>query len=154
MSRVRLVLTMVMGLLPLAPWPAAGQSRAAADEIAGLVARYDSSWTRRDTTAIARFLAPEYQYFTSRGGVWRREAVLRLVSNPSYLLEYARRSEVTVTRRASTAVVSSRWEGGGSYEGERFTDDQRCGLVWIETPGGWRLLSEHCTQIVPRETDE
>ena len=125
-----------------------GQAAAPPDSIAALVARYDSSWNRKDSTAIGRLLAPEYYYFTSRGGVWRRAAVLGLVTDSTYLLKYARRREVEVTRWASAAVVSSRWEGGGSYRGKPFTDDQRCSLVWVESAGNWKLLSEHCTQIV------
>jgi hypothetical protein len=33
-----------------------------------VVAQYDSAWNQRDTSAVSRFLAPGYQYFTSRGG--------------------------------------------------------------------------------------
>lgn len=66
------------GMLLLVARTAAGQEAAATREIAGLVARYDSVWNRKDTAAIRRLLAPEYQYFTSRGGVWSRDEVLGL----------------------------------------------------------------------------
>lgn len=47
------------------------------------------------------------------------------------------------------AIVSSRWKGTGTYRGERFTDDQRCGQVWLCTGRTWQVLSEHCVQIAP-----
>jgi hypothetical protein len=145
---VRLLSILLPGLL-LGPRAAQGQDHDPASEIVTLVARYDSSWNRQDTVALSRILAPEYQYFTSRGSVWSRADLFRLVGSPSYVLKQARRSEVAVTRRPPAAVVSSRWQGHGTYQGKPFTDDQRCGQVWLQTAGEWRLLSEHCTQIVP-----
>jgi hypothetical protein len=148
MPNLRLLSIGLLGLL-LAPKGMPGQEHGHAAEIVELVARYDSIWNRQDTVALGRLLAPEYQYFTSRGGVWSRAELLRLVGSPSYVLRQARRSDVSVNRRPPAAVVSSRWEGQGTYQGKPFTDDQRCGQVWLETAGEWRLLSEHCIQIVP-----
>ncbi len=115
--------------------------------LTALVARYDSAWERRDTAAVGRLLAPRYQYFTSRGGVSDRRETMKFLSAPDYLLEHASRSELAVTLSGSVAVVSSRWQGRGSYRGERFVDDQRCGQTWQQATGGWQLLSEHCVQI-------
>ncbi|HEY8256661.1 MAG TPA: hypothetical protein VIG08_03320 [Gemmatimonadales bacterium] len=46
--------------------------------------------------------------------------------------------------------MSSRWKGAGTYKGEAFTDDQRCGQVWMRAGSTWQVLSEHCVQIAPR----
>ena len=89
------------------------------------VAEYDSAWSRRDTSAVSRLLAPQYQYFTSRGGVSSRAETLALLSDPGYRLEQADRSEVRVSISGPVTVVSSRWVGRGTYEGEAFKDDQR-----------------------------
>jgi hypothetical protein len=148
MIKVRL-LGVALLALSLAPRTAQGQHHSRAAEIVALVARYDSSWNRQDTVAMSRLLAPEYQYFTSRGRVWSRAELFQLVGSPSYVLKQTRRSEVAVTRRPPVAVVSSRWQGHGTYRGKPFTDDQRCGQVWLQTDGDWRLLSEHCIQILP-----
>lgn len=127
--------------------PASAQGRARTAELAALVARYDSAWNRRDTTAVSRLLAPRYQYFSSRGDVSSRTESMRFLADPAYVLEEAKRSELAVTVSGPVAVVSSRWQGRGSYRGERFVDDQRCALVWQQSAGRWRLLSEHCVQI-------
>ena len=120
-----------------------------AREVEALVARYDSAWNRRDTTAVGRLLAPGYLYFTSLGGVSSRAVSMGFLSAPDYLLTQAQRSEVAVSLSGPVAVVSSRWQGQGSYRGEPFRDDQRCGLVWLRSAGTWQLLSEHCVQIAP-----
>jgi hypothetical protein len=113
-----------------------------------LVARYDSAWNGRDSVLVSRLLAPNYQYFSSRGGVSSRAETMKFLSDPSYKLERARRSEVAVTLSGDVAVVSSRWQGQGTYQGEHFVDDQRCGQTWVLIGKSWQLLNEHCVQIV------
>jgi TMEM175 potassium channel family protein len=119
-------------------------------EIEALVARYDSAWNQRDTSAVSRLLAPQYQYFTSRGGVSSRAETMAMLSAPDYRLEHAKRSEIAVSLSSPVAVVSSRWQGHGTYRGQPFKDDQRCGQTWLlQSRGVWQLLSEHCVQITP-----
>lgn len=119
----------------------------AAMQLRALVARYDSAWNRRDTTAVGRLLAPQYQYFSSRGEVSGRAETIGFLSSSDYVLTYARRSELSITVSGPVAVVSSRWQGHGSYRGEAFNDDQRCGQTWLRATRAWQLLSEHCVQI-------
>lgn len=139
-----------LGCLYLAPPLAAGQGTPRpAGLVEALVARYDSSWNRKDTVALGRLMAPRYQYFTSLGAVRPREAMLQFAVSPDYVLEEARRSEVVVTLTGPLAVVSSRWQGRGTYRDRTFVDDQRCGQVWLEETHTWRMVSEHCVQIAP-----
>ena len=120
------------------------------EEVRAFVAQYDSAWNQRDTSAVSRLLAPQYQYFTSRGGVSSRAETLVMLSDPDYRLEHAERSEIVITLSSPVAVVSSRWVGRGSYRGRPFKDDQRCGQTWLQASRRtWQLLSEHCVQITP-----
>jgi ketosteroid isomerase-like protein len=148
-SSARLALS--CALLAMTASVAEGQQIAAgaADSVAVLISRYDRAWNARDTAAVNRFLAPDYQYFSSTGGLSSRVETLAFLGSTEYQLERALRSEVAVRMSGPVAVASSRWQGRGLYRGERFTDDQRCGLVWLQTVAGWQLLSEHCTQIAP-----
>lgn len=114
-----------------------------------VVARYDSAWSRRDTTTVSQFLAPEYQYFTSKGGVSSRAETMAMLSDREYRLEHATRSEIVFSETDPVVVVSSRWQGSGTYRGQRFKDDQRCGQTWLLRQWTWQLLSEHCVQIAP-----
>ena len=122
-------------------------------DIGAEVARYDSAWSGRDTSAVGSYLGPQYRYFTSRGGVSSRAETLAMLSDPGYRLEHASRSEIEVSRSGEVAVVSSRWRGQGTYRGRPFKDDQRCGQTWLlvaeELRVKWQLLSEHCVQISP-----
>jgi hypothetical protein len=138
-------------LLAVAALPVAGQQpprvSPAADSVTALIARYDQAWNGRDTATVDRLLAPDYQYFTSTGGVSSRGETLGFLSSPDYQLAHAARSEIQVRVSGLVAVASSRWRGHGRYRGKAFTDDQRCGQVWVRTDVAWLLLTEHCTQI-------
>jgi hypothetical protein len=114
-----------------------------------VIAAHDSAWKQRDTTVVSRHLAPKYLYFTSRGGVSSRAETVAMLSDPDYRLEHAERSEIVVSRSGPVTVVSSRWVGRGTYRGEAFKDDQRCGQTWLLQGRWWQLLSEHCVQITP-----
>jgi ketosteroid isomerase-like protein len=131
----------------LLPRGLVAQTGTAAPEVTKLVARYDSAWNQHDSLTVNRLLAPSYQYFSSRGSVSSRGETMKFLSDPGYKLERARRSEVAVALSGDVAVVSSRWQGEGTYKGERFVDDQRCGQTWVRAGKSWQLLSEHCVQI-------
>jgi hypothetical protein len=142
----RLLAGLAFALSAITALQAQGESQVAV-HVATLVAQYDSAWNRRDTVTVSHLLAPRYQYFTSRGGVSSRAETMRFLSAPDYVLDRAKRSELSVSLSGPVAVVSSRWQGEGRYRGEAFKDDQRCGQIWVRTARAWQLLSEHCVQI-------
>jgi ketosteroid isomerase-like protein len=118
------------------------------DRVVDFVRKYDEAWNRKDVAYVERAIAPGYVYFTSKGDVWSRRRTLDLLRSPKYILNSAERTEIEVFRTGNTAIVSSRWQGHGSYDGEEFHDDQRCSIVLAQAGRGWKVLAEHCTQIV------
>ena len=118
-------------------------------EIAQFIESYDNAWNHKDSAAIERILAPDYVYFSSKGQVRSRQSLLEEFLSPKYHLESAERSEVKVYLTSETAVVSSRWQGHGTFDGREFHDDQRCSIVLARGKQDWLVLSEHCTQIAP-----
>ena len=112
-----------------------------------LVAKLDDAWMRKDVAAVSRMLAPEYVYFTSKGGVSDLAATRAMLASPGYRLERSDRQETKAYRHGSTVVVSSRWRGAGVFDGKPFTDDQRCSVVIAFSGGSGHVLSEHCTAI-------
>jgi len=110
---------------------------------------YDRAWNHKDAAAVEHILAPGYVYFSSKGQVVSRQQSLAMLVSPKYILTSAERSEVKVYLMSGTAVVSSRWKGNGSYDGQEIHDDQRCSLVLVRAGQRWQVMSEHCTQIAP-----
>lgn len=118
-----------------------------AEPVLRLVEAYDRAISRKDGEWISSLLAENYVYFQSTGGMRDRSSVLGMVTSPDYRVESRSREDITVRITGCTAVVESRWRGTGTFKGERFVDDQRCGLVFVTLHGAWRLVAEHCTQI-------
>lgn len=118
-------------------------------EVKDFVNKYDRLWANRDTTGMKQAVDENYIYFTSTGAtIGRKDMLSWFVPADKYKVEKAERTEVTVQLNGNTAIVSSRWMGNGSFDGEKFNDDQRCGLVIQKKSGRLVLIGEHCTQII------
>jgi ketosteroid isomerase-like protein len=117
------------------------------NQINELIQRYDAAWLKKDVAAVSETMSPEYVYFSSDGKLSDRQWMLDFLQKKSYKLDRSERSEIEIHRTGSTAVVSSRWIGTGSYDGKPINDDQRCGIVLSRVKGRWLIVSEHCTQI-------
>lgn len=112
---------------------------------------YDRAWNTKDIGGVGKIIAGDYVYFTSDGRLTGRKDTLTFLASPEYKLTFAERSEINlVGTTGNVAVVSSRWKGRGTYGKEEINDDQRCGLVFIKEGRQWRLLTEHCVQIVSK----
>lgn len=121
-------------------------------EVLATLRAFDEASQRKDTAAAAEFLADNYSYFSSTGGVRSREWLLEdLLGNPDYEMDYSERDEVRMFLHGAAAVVSSRWRGQGTYNGQPIRDDQRCSLVMVKDGSRVRIVMEHCTQIAPRQ---
>jgi len=115
------------------------------------LADYDTAWNKKDVAAVSRILADDYVYFSSTGGLTDRKASLTFLGSLDYKLTFANRSEIKILAKTdNVSVVSSRWQGRGTYGKEEINDDQRCGLVFVRQNKNWKLLSEHCVQIVSK----
>lgn len=115
------------------------------------LSEYDRGWNSKDVAGVSRILADEYVYFSSTGGLTDRKATLEFLASPEYKLTLVERTEVKLlTTSDAVAIVSSRWKGRGTFGKEEINDDQRCGLVFVRVGRSWKLLSEHCAQIVEK----
>jgi len=120
------------------------------EDVLQTLKKYDEAWNKKDSATVDKLLAAEYVYFSSTGTTASRQRTLEFLSSPKYHLTSAERSEIKTFRTGDTVIVSSRWKGKGTYNEEAINDDQRCSLVFAKQGKLWKLLSEHCTQIVSR----
>jgi len=146
-------------VLLLAAAPGAAQQQKASPTVSAeatiraLITQYDSAWRRKDATAMADLLAPTYILFTSRGELGTRSQSLEDLRSVGFVMGRLRRSEIVVRLSgANVAVVSSRWETEGTYDGAPFKQDQRCGLVWNKAGPLWQIISEHCVDLPVQRT--
>jgi len=122
-----------------------------ASAVGSALSSYDKAWNRKDVDGVSRILADDYVYFSSTGELIDRKSTLTFLTSPDYKLTFVERSELKlISKSASLAILSSRWKGRGAYGKETINDDQRCGLVFVKQGKAWKLLSEHCVQIVSK----
>ena len=125
--------------------------QASDDVINNAVTAYDNAWNKKNVGDVSKILADDYVYFSSTGSLTDRKKTLEFLASPEYKLTFVERSEIKILSRTDRiAVVSSRWKGRGTYGKEEINDDQRCGLVFVKENKSWKLLSEHCAQIVSK----
>ncbi len=148
-----LKLTLIIGLL-LCIYDVASAQCNGCDFGSGLrkaLIAYDTAWNKKNVNGVAASLADDYVYFSSTGGLTDRKKTLEFLASPDYKLTFVERSEIVVLHSSNEIyVISTRWKGRGTYGKEEINDDQRCGLVFVRQAKQWKLLSEHCTQIVTK----
>ena len=106
------------------------------------------------TISVAALAADDYIYVGPHGLTLDREAILAIIRSPSYRLDHGTRSDVVVRAVGdSAAIVRHRYQGAGSFEGQTFTDDHRCVMIWHQHAGQWRLVMERLKHRVSRVTD-
>ena len=116
-------------------------------ELHDLADRWFTAWLKKDAAMVEQLAADDYVYVGPSGWVVDRAAVLAVIRSPSYRLDHAHRSEITVRALGpDAAVVRHRYQGAGSYDGKAFSDDQRCVMIWHRESGGrWRLVMDQCS---------
>lgn len=108
--------------------------------------RWFQAWLERDVATIERLAADDYVYVAPTGSALDRPAILRIIASPSYRLDRGSRTEVVVRLVGhEAAIVRHHYQGAGSFEGQSFTDDQRCVMFWERRAGEWRLVMEQCS---------
>lgn len=119
-------------------------------DVTSFIDAYDRASLQKDTIALERMMGDRYVYFSSKGATLDKRHILGWYSPAhTYVTDSGARSEVHVAITGSVAVVGTHWRGSGSFDGQKFTDDQRCSLTIAKEQGVLQLLAEHCTQIVP-----
>ncbi len=116
-------------------------------EVLSVINTFDNGWRNKNLDKVDSVLAPGYVYFTQSGGVFSREGVVQTAGSPSYALDSMERTDFNVELFENTAIVSTRWRGRGTYQGQPFDENQRCSITVIKLKGKVQILSEHCTPI-------
>jgi len=147
---IKKISLVVLSVILLCCFAGSGLAQKNGGAVMDVLAKYDAAWNKKDSATVGNILAPGYIYFSSTGGITTRERTLESLNSPKYILTSAERSEVKTYRTGDTVIVSSRWIGKGTYDKEVINDDQRCGLVFTKIGKQWKLISEHCAQIVSK----
>ena len=115
-------------------------------ELHELSERWFQAWLEKDAMTVELLAAEDYIYVAPNGSTLDLLAILAIIRSPSYRLGQGTRTEIVVRAVGhDAAVVRHHYQGAGSFEGNSFTDDQRCVMVWKNQAGEWRLVMEQCS---------
>lgn len=120
---------------------------AAKKELTLLNQQYDSLLISADTARLSKLYAPEFSYTTPEGQVRNKAQQLTNLASGGLKLEVGKSDEVEVMVYDSTAVLTGRFIGKGTFA-QNFVDIQeRYTTVWVKRDGRWQLVKEQGTFI-------
>jgi len=112
-------------------------------ELHELNERWNRAWLAKDAATVERLMADDYVYIAPNGMTLDGQAIMRIISSPTYRLDYNTRSEVVVRAIGeNAAVVRHHSQSAGSFEGTDFTDDHLGVMVCEKQAGLWRIVME------------
>jgi hypothetical protein len=125
-------------------------SAAVHQQILQLSKAWNSAWLENDSATVDRLMAPEYVYVAPNGQILDRRAILGVILSPSYKIHRATWTELQIKVFGNdAAVILDRLQGAGTFNGETFTDDNRCARVCIRRNGAWQIAFEQASALAP-----
>lgn len=153
-KRSRLVILIVSGLLiaPLVTFGAAGKMKSPTGPTAENALAADQELARamrdNDTAGIMRMLAKDWAVIPTTGGVAEGPSIFPDGIKSGYLTRKTfSLSEPRVRLYGNTAVVTTKVELSGVFQGKPFEVTERQTDVWYWKDGGWKCVLTHETKI-------
>ena len=117
-------------------------------DVETLMAAWQDAWFTKNGRAIAEMMTDDYIYVAPNGTVMDRATILGIVDDPTYTLTDGVHTETVVsTLGEGVAMVRHRWQGSGTYRGQKFVDDHRCVTICDRSSGQWRIRFEQCSAV-------
>jgi ketosteroid isomerase-like protein len=150
----RLVIVIVSGLLvaPLVMFGAACKVKAVTGPTAENALAADQQLARaiqdNDTTGIARMLDKDWAVIATTGGVGEGPSVFPSGIKSGFLTRKTFSiSEPRVRLYGNTAVVTTKVETSGTFQGKFFDVQERQTDVWCWIDGGWKCILTQETKM-------
>jgi len=117
-------------------------------QIEHLSKTWNTAWLENDSATVDRLMAPEYVYVAPNGQILDRRAILGIILSPSYKIHHATWAELQIKVFSNdAAVILDRLQGTGTFNGNTFTDDNRCARVCLRRNGTWQIAFEQASPI-------
>jgi uncharacterized protein (TIGR02246 family) len=127
-----------------------GKESSVTTELERLSERWYRGWLDRDAATVEHMMADDYVYITPTGQTQNRDAILRIIRSPGYRLHQFTRTNIVVRMLGDGgAVIRSRGQGEGEFDGKRFKDDHALVQVWARINGEWKVVVEQATANKP-----
>ena len=106
-----------------------------------------SAVVRRDTNAINRIQADDYEFTDPGGQVWTKARALDFIRAGRLQIDSFEMSDFRIRVHADTAVVNFRVQWFGKADDTDVSGPQRMTDVFVRRNDGWRCIASHTTRI-------
>lgn len=100
---------------------------------------------KKDVKQAAHFYADDFILTTSSCKTKYKQTILDEIGSKDLTLEINETTNVEVRMLGSTAVLTGTLHQKGSYNGKAFDVWLLVTDTWVETAGGWKILSGHAS---------
>jgi hypothetical protein len=124
------------------------ENAALRQELDRLRKTWNAAWLENDSATVDELMAAEYVYIAGNGQILDRAAIMGVILSPSYKLHQAGWTEIQINLLSdSAAVIIDRLQGAGTFNGNTFTDDNRCSRFCLRRNGAWQIVFEQASTI-------
>jgi len=116
-------------------------------ELIGVAHAWDRAMISNDADAIGRYMADDWTIIGPDGNVMDKPAFLALVKSGKLTHDVMTSEDLIVRVYGDTAVVLSRGESGGVYDGHPFHAVERVSCVFVKEAGNWLCVLTHLSTL-------
>jgi len=128
-----------------------GPGHASEPDLAAALARQADAWdkaiVRKDLSAIASNMAPDFRQIRSDGSLVDRDTFLRDITSPELVIDPYTVEDFDVRVLGDVALLYGRTRMTGRFAGEPFTSHYRYIDVYVRRRGEWKVCSVQTTPV-------
>lgn len=103
----------------------------------------------KNLALLSHLFDEEYNFTSTRGETWGKEKTLADFRDPGFSIQELSISELEVTVRHGTAVVTGTAHVEGHGGKKPLTGEYRFTRIWCISDGDWRIVAAHASHIDP-----
>src|SRR5262249_25604994 len=127
-----------------------GTRAKAEEELNTLENEWARAFVKNDAEAIGRFMADDWMVISPDGNLIDKATFLGLIESGVLTHDQVEFAEVRVRLYGDSAVVTSRANSKGKFQGEAFSELERSTDVLVKQNGQWKSVLTHLTRIAKK----
>ncbi len=124
-------------------------SEASTETVLRLEQRWEDALTKSDTAALGEIYDETLIYTHSNGKVDTKSTYINAIQSGATRYESMKRDDIQFKVYEQAAVVSCHWKAHVVSRGNPIDLDARYLHVYIQQPGGWKMVAHQSTRLTP-----
>lgn len=112
-------------------------------EIMKLEKDWVAAIVNKDSEALDRILAPDFNGTSPSGGTFPKDRAIADLKGGAYSVEKMELDEISVNVYGDTAVVFTSQEEKSKYDGKENSGHYHFTNVWVKREGKWQVVASH-----------